>query len=88
VDEWQRLEVFLDSIFADAPPDLPSLSKWAPAVKVLMINGVAWTDAIAEREQIRLEYVGKGKDKESGKKEKEKGKERDANTSFTKVVQE
>ena len=56
-DEFQRLQVFLKTVFVDAPAELPSLPKWAPAVDILMINGVAWTHAITEREALRLEYV-------------------------------
>jgi hypothetical protein len=54
-DEWQRLEVYLSTVFADAPDELESIKKWQPAVKVLMINGVAWTDAITNREALRVQ---------------------------------
>lgn len=56
IDEWQQLEEFLSASLNDIPNN-PSKYSWEHAIQVLVKNGIAWTDAIAQREALRAQYV-------------------------------
>ena len=82
-DEFQRLQVYLKGVFADAPDELASLSQWAPAVDIMMINGVAWTHAITEREALRLEYVQFQRENSKQRRKKEQNLRRKLMSSLS-----
>ena len=56
-DKIHDLTVFLDATFQSVHVHLSSFASWAPAVDILMANGVAWTNAVVDREALRVEYV-------------------------------
>ena len=54
-DQIYELTVFLDATFERAHVHLSSFASWAPAVDILVANGVAWTNAVVDRETLRVE---------------------------------
>lgn len=49
--------MYLGECFVDAPAELESIKKWKPEVDIFMINGTAWTNAITNRETLRVQYL-------------------------------
>ena len=56
-DKIHELTVFLDATFQSVHVHLSSFASWAPAVDILVANGVAWTNAVVDRAALRVEYV-------------------------------